>query len=548
VAAGTYTETLAIDKPLSLTGAQAHVLAKGRAGAQAVIRVASGSTGAITIDANQVTIDGFKIDMTGATAPWAISAANGPSNGRYSGTQILNNELTGTASQGTTPGGIYLLNQDDPLIEGNYFNHLGNHAVFLAGSSANAVYRNNDSFANYSSNLSAHDGIHTNLLAEHNRAVQDDMVLFQTHGATIRDNTVTGAPAATSRIFLGGGNSDITISGNTLTNLRSQAIRVSDLGFYPTGNRAITITGNIINADVASQAAAALPSALIDLRAVGGNTLVRGNRVTLSGSLPIGVAGIYGIGLQGAMGTATIAANELNGGDVDGDPLVPSAGLQITSTLAMTSAVQIANNRIAGFINGVEARTLPSGATISAHQNSLSGNSGAGLANGTGTTIDATGNWWGSPTGPTSAGNPGGSGAHISANASFKPWLCDGADTSAAVGFQPNPANLCGDAAPDTSISGQPSNPTSSMTATFTFSGSDDVTPPANLTFECRLDSAAFAACSSPRSYSNLSNGTHTFKVRARDAAGNTDPTPASYSWTVQAGVHFGLYLPVVMQ
>ena len=34
--------------------------------------------------------------------------------------------------------------------------------------------------------------------------------------------------------------------------------------------------------------------------------------------------------------------------------------------------------------------------------------------------------------------------------------------------------------------------------------------------------------CISPASYSNLANGSHTFDVRATDAAGNTDPTPAS--------------------
>ena len=80
----------------------------------------------------------------------------------------------------------------------------------------------------------------------------------------------SGAPAAASRIFLGGGDQDITISGNTLTNVRSQAIRVSDLGFYPTGNRAITITDNLISVDVASQTA---PTALIDL--LGGNGVNR---------------------------------------------------------------------------------------------------------------------------------------------------------------------------------------------------------------------------------------------------------------------------------
>ena len=41
------------------------------------------------------------------------------------------------------------------------------------------------------------------------------------------------------------------------------------------------------------------------------------------------------------------------------------------------------------------------------------------------------------------------------------------------------------------------------------------------------------AACSSPKTYSSLRRRPHTFHVRATDAAGNTDPTPASRSFTV---------------
>lgn len=44
---------------------------------------------------------------------------------------------------------------------------------------------------------------------------------------------------------------------------------------------------------------------------------------------------------------------------------------------------------------------------------------------------------------------------------------------------------------------------------------------------ECRLDGAAFALCSSPKTYSGLSKATHQFEVRGVDAAGNADATPA---------------------
>ncbi len=41
------------------------------------------------------------------------------------------------------------------------------------------------------------------------------------------------------------------------------------------------------------------------------------------------------------------------------------------------------------------------------------------------------------------------------------------------------------------------------------------------------LDNAAFAECASPKSYSNLPDGSHAFKVRATDTTGNVDATPA---------------------
>jgi CSLREA domain-containing protein len=85
---------------------------------------------------------------------------------------------------------------------------------------------------------------------------------------------------------------------------------------------------------------------------------------------------------------------------------------------------------------------------------------------------------------------------------------------------------------PDTSISAQPSDPSNSSNAGFTFGGNDGSGSGVS-GFECSLDNAAFTACASPNNYNGLSDGSHTFKVRAIDAAGNVDATPASYTWTI---------------
>jgi hypothetical protein len=81
--------------------------------------------------------------------------------------------------------------------------------------------------------------------------------------------------------------------------------------------------------------------------------------------------------------------------------------------------------------------------------------------------------------------------------------------------------------APDTTITSGPANPTSATSATFDFASEPGAT------FQCQLDGGGYAACTSPKSYSGLGAGSHTFAVRAVDAAGNVDATPASRSWTI---------------
>jgi hypothetical protein len=45
--------------------------------------------------------------------------------------------------------------------------------------------------------------------------------------------------------------------------------------------------------------------------------------------------------------------------------------------------------------------------------------------------------------------------------------------------------------------------------------------------FRCRLDLGRWQPCRSPKTYASLERGSHRVFVRAIDAAGNADPTPA---------------------
>jgi hypothetical protein len=83
---------------------------------------------------------------------------------------------------------------------------------------------------------------------------------------------------------------------------------------------------------------------------------------------------------------------------------------------------------------------------------------------------------------------------------------------------------------PHTSIISGPSASSTATSATFSFTASET-----GSTFECRLDGSAWKSCTSPAAYAALAVGKHTFDVRATDLAGNTEPIPATSSWTVTA-------------
>jgi hypothetical protein len=84
-------------------------------------------------------------------------------------------------------------------------------------------------------------------------------------------------------------------------------------------------------------------------------------------------------------------------------------------------------------------------------------------------------------------------------------------------------------APPRPQLTQQPPNPSASNSATFAFSDRE-----AGVSYECSLDGAAYAACTSPKTYTGLSAAIHRFGVRAVDTAGNRSPA-TEYSWRVTA-------------
>ncbi|WP_083682736.1 DUF4215 domain-containing protein [Archangium sp. Cb G35] len=80
--------------------------------------------------------------------------------------------------------------------------------------------------------------------------------------------------------------------------------------------------------------------------------------------------------------------------------------------------------------------------------------------------------------------------------------------------------------APDTTISHGPASHTEDNAAAFGYSSSEN-----GVRYECSLDGTAYAPC---KDAYDVKPGEHTLRVRAVDAAGNVDATPAVYTWTVE--------------
>ncbi|MFL5346513.1 MAG: kelch repeat-containing protein [Hyalangium sp.] len=81
-------------------------------------------------------------------------------------------------------------------------------------------------------------------------------------------------------------------------------------------------------------------------------------------------------------------------------------------------------------------------------------------------------------------------------------------------------------AAPQTNIIAAPLPFTYQTTAVFFFDSSEP-----GSSFECSLDQAPFSPCTSPQSYSSLSEGEHSFRVQVRTAESSLDW--ANYTWKI---------------
>lgn len=102
--------------------------------------------------------------------------------------------------------------------------------------------------------------------------------------------------------------------------------------------------------------------------------------------------------------------------------------------------------------------------------------------------------------------------------------LLRGEDTFVLNG--PQPSVTVDGTPPTVTIQSHPADPSNDRSPTFAFSANEAAS------FQCQLDGGGFASCGSPITYGDRNDGSHTFVVRATDAAGNVGQ--ASYAWTIE--------------
>jgi hypothetical protein len=408
---GSYSETLVITQPIVLRGAGAGACARGRAALPSILRGSNGGVPLITIQSDDVTIDGFTLNAIGATAPWMIAARPMAQGGRFSKLRILNNEFV--ANPSSTPGGTLLQNQDDLLVECNYFNALGSDAVVVEpatdadAGAFHVVYRNNDSVSTRGAHFLLRGDGNGDVWVRDNRAFEDSTVINNSNGVNVLNNRYAGGPNRRSGLLLNGGNRSIDIDGNVFVNPRGAAVQSVDNGISFRQNDTITVTRNRVSA-IANDTPDGV--ALFDLSGLSGQGLVHDNVVTITGNT---VGDIHGVAISATLGSIEVHSNTISAGGADISNETPSAGVLLRASTGAGAHMTITRNTLSGFTAAVLHEALPVGVGVVISRNQLISSTWGVMNTGT-RAVDARCNWYGSSNGPAGM---------ISGTVTASPWL-----------------------------------------------------------------------------------------------------------------------------
>lgn len=268
VAPGTYNESVKITRSLTLAGARAGQDARGRrAGGESVLS-GTGGAATITITADNVTVDGFTLNGPADQGTAALVMQGG-----NTGETIQNNVFVnpGRAASITTSRTTFRRNvvrNSATAGDGFQANSTPVHDLTIADNDFGGANP-----AVYNADVTVIEG-NANATVSGNRSTGDGtlVALFKTAGARVTGNTVVGG-GGSSAVFIGGGDSKVTVSGNTISSAGS-AVKVTNLNGGPNSGVAVsqnTLRSNQYGVNVAP--GATTDSVQVSRNSIAGNSL-----------------------------------------------------------------------------------------------------------------------------------------------------------------------------------------------------------------------------------------------------------------------------------
>jgi len=251
VAAGSYNESVNINKTLNLRGARADVDARTRAGAESII---NDPCAPVQITADKVTLNGFTVQGSTLNDPclnvgiWTNPGSTGTQGGHQILNNIVQNNVSGIELDNT---GVFQTKVQFNLIQNN--NNpgpgAGNGIEVNFGLNNAVIDKNKFSGHTNSSVLVSSGGDDQQITVSNNELVGgtlERIVFGSVDNSSITGNTIIGTTSS-GAIRLFGGNNGITVSCNLLSG-NQRGIRVDDVGIAPNSN--ITVNNNNIQGNV----------------------------------------------------------------------------------------------------------------------------------------------------------------------------------------------------------------------------------------------------------------------------------------------------------
>ncbi|MGA3150636.1 MAG: right-handed parallel beta-helix repeat-containing protein [Candidatus Saccharimonadales bacterium] len=339
VAPGTYSEVVSISKNLTLLGAQAGVAGSSHSGAESTVT-------AFNVTSANVTLDGFTINPGTSNSGVGIQFSGGTSE------TIQNNIITGYGSEGMgffgTSGMLFqrnLLTSPLPSALDGIFAGGGvsnNTQVLNNVFNAASIYPGTDIGLSYTSGSSP---IISGNVSTNGATL---VTVFNSTGAQITNNVFNGDPnLSASIVYIGGGDTNTTISGNTVS---GGYFGVALRNNYGDGvNVSTTITGNSLTNNYGGGISVASGS-------IGSSEIVTAHQNDLSGN-PVGVsnssAGTVNAtnNYWGTAVTNTITSSLITGSGVTYTPYYVDSGLTTLSNVA-PSTVFVGGTYVDGAAGG----------------------------------------------------------------------------------------------------------------------------------------------------------------------------------------------------